>query len=144
MLTRAEHVAICQTCQKSVFNAKKGIVCSLTGEHANYDTLTCPDFLKDEVAFKRQIAAKERAEREQIESESFGFASKKGKNQVFGGIALILAGIVWIVTGLLFGRIFFYPIALIVFGVINIVKGGNNMKNQKKKEQNDILDDDLL
>jgi hypothetical protein len=42
-MTRDEHLVFCKVCVNRAFDPHLGIVCSLTGQHANFNP-TCPDF----------------------------------------------------------------------------------------------------
>ena len=42
---------------------------------------------------------------------------------IAGGVFMILIAVVWLVVGLAFNRLFFYPLILFVIGVIAIIKG---------------------
>jgi hypothetical protein len=58
---RESYLAICQTCSKSKFDRKKGLVCSLTNAHANFDLNSiCPSYENDEKFTRIQAAAKKR------------------------------------------------------------------------------------
>lgn len=42
---------------------------------------------------------------------------------VAGGMLMLLIAVVWLIVGLAFGRLYFYPIILVVIGIIAIGKG---------------------
>ena len=52
-MTREERIAICKTCENKRFNAEKGMVCSLTNEHADFLT-TCADYVVSQEAIEQQ------------------------------------------------------------------------------------------
>jgi hypothetical protein len=140
MKTRPEYVAICQTCLKSKFNSKKGLICSLTDKHAAFETEDCPDYEVQESAVRRQEAAARRKV-EEMEDKKGIFSGNAG---TIGGAILILLAIVWVTVGLvLMDRIFFYPIVLVLGGVISINKGIAKKKLQTRREQSTVLDDNL-
>ncbi|MFT5819488.1 MAG: hypothetical protein ACI8ZM_000712 [Crocinitomix sp.] len=140
MKTRQEYVAICQTCIKSKFDKKKGLVCGLTNEHAAFHTTECPDYEAEKKAIKRQ-EANERREIIAKEEQKGIFAGNGG---IIGGIALIILAIVWVTVGLvLMDRIFFYPIVLVIGGIITISKGVDKKKSQTRREHSMVIDDDF-
>ncbi|MGN0187821.1 MAG: hypothetical protein ACI392_08790 [Paludibacteraceae bacterium] len=51
-MTREEYVAICRNCKLRKFDAHKGIVCSLTGEHASFAD-ECENYKEDEKELAR-------------------------------------------------------------------------------------------
>lgn len=50
-MTREEHLSYCKTCVNRKMNIKKGLVCSLTNEIANF-VETCKDFKEDSIKKK--------------------------------------------------------------------------------------------
>ena len=140
MKSREEYVAICQTCLKGRFNSKKGLICSLTGEHAAFQTEECPDYEVQESAKRRQEAA-ERRKIEEMEDRKGIFSGKAG---IIGGIIMIILGIAWIAVGLIFiDRFFFYPIALIIAGIISINKGVQKKAAENQQERSTVIDDHI-
>lgn len=60
MTTRAEQLAYCKVCTNRSFDLQKGVVCKLTGEHADFID-SCPDFTLDtQQQGKLQEEAKEK------------------------------------------------------------------------------------
>lgn len=58
-MTRKERLEFCKICQKQKFDFKRGIVCSLTNEHADFEK-ECPSFVLNEKikaldAYKKDI-----------------------------------------------------------------------------------------
>ncbi len=140
MKTRQEYVAICQTCLKSKFDKKKGLVCTLTDEHAAFHTNDCPDYDPEKKAIRRQEATKRRVE-EAKEDEKGLFSGKAG---IVGGTIILILGIAWIILGLvLMGRFFFYPIILIIGGIISINKGIEKKATKNRIERSTVIDDEL-
>lgn len=138
--SRDYYVSICQTCSKSFFDRKKGIICSLTNEHAAFEK-DCTDYDGEEKAIKRQ-EANERRKKEELEEEAGIFGGKAG---IFGGIALVTLAVIVFVVGLAFmDRIFFYPIFLLVGGIISLSKGVSKREAAKKRERYDTLDGDEI
>lgn len=138
--SRDYYVSVCQTCSKSNFDRKKGLVCSLTNEHAAFEK-DCADYTAEEKAVKRQ-EAHVRRKIEEVESSSGIFGGKAG---IIGGIALVILGVLWFVLGIaLIDRIFFYPFFLIVAGIISVNNGANKRHTTIKREQYDTLDDEIF
>lgn len=138
--TRDYYVSVCQTCHKSTFDRKKGLLCSLTNEYAAFEK-ECPDYAAEEKAVKRQ-EAHVRRKIEEVESSSGIFGGKAG---IVGGIVLVVIGVLWFVLGIAFiDRIFFYPFFLIVAGIISINNGANKRNVTIKREQYDTLDDEII
>lgn len=152
-LSRAQYVAVCETCTHHKSDFKKGIICSLSGEYANFET-NCPSYEKDAQAVRHV----ERMQKHmQEESPAFATDAKSNANDVkgvftteqkmlnsgmIGGILMIVGGVVWIVAGLAVNRIFFYPIFLIIAGIIATVKGAaKKAKEMQKPDTSHILDD---
>ncbi len=134
-MDRAYRLQYCKQCNLRNFNREKGVVCSLTGEHATFDA-TCESFDRDEDEAKKIQLQKQQATQTQASSGS------KTNMGIIGGSLAIVGAIVWFFGGLAINRIFFYPFFLVVYGIISIVKGVNQMKAEKSKiVYNDILDD---
>jgi hypothetical protein len=70
---------------------------------------------------RRPKLRRESARGPSVTFESGWFGSFNGG--VIGGLLMILIAGVWFVLGLSFGRIFFYPIFLVIAGIVSIVKG---------------------
>lgn len=139
MKTRQDYIAICQTCLKSKFDKKKGLVCSLTSEYADFINEECPDYKAEEKAIRRQKAAKRRVSEEKEDQK--GIFS--GKASIIGGTILVILGLAWIILGLvLIERFFFYPIVLIIGGIISINKGAEKKVAENRREQSTVIDDD--
>lgn len=142
MLTRQEYVAICETCVKHKGDFKRGIVCSLTDDYANFDT-TCPHYEKDELAVKRIARMKQHIQSESASTSGVFEAEAKMLNSgLWGGILMIVGGIVWLIVGLAINRIFFYPFFLIIAGIVVLVKAANKqVKKTQRRNTSDVLDD---
>ncbi len=70
---------------------------------------------------RRPKLRRESARGPSVTFESGWFGSFNGG--VIGGLLMILIAGVWFILGLGFGRIFFYPIFLVIAGVVSIVRG---------------------
>ena len=157
MLSREEYVAVCETCIKREFNSKKGIVCSLTKEHADFED-TCLNFEEDPLAIdrkKRMEKHKDQMLTRQLSRENFVPTLNKNRkrgpfaverNMMNGsagtGILMIIGGLVWLFLGLQSDYIFYYPIFLVIGGVIVLIKSGIKKAQEiQRPDTSDILDD---
>lgn len=145
MFSRKEQLEICQTCQRKLFDKQKGMLCGLTNEFAAFESV-CPDYLLNPIAAKRA----ERVENQKDNLPSidegsrgmFGTEKKLLNSGIGGGILMIVGGTVWIILGLMADHIFFYPIFLIIGGIIVLVKGlAQRAKQMAKPDTSGILDD---
>ena len=138
MMTRAEYVAICETCLKRKNNLKKGLLCSLTNEYANFNTV-CPDYAQDAVIIQQQ---KDAASGGQAKVPVFETENNLFKSGIWGGVAMLVGGVAWIVIGLAVDRIFFYPIFLIIAGIVVVVReSAKKAKQLNRPDTSGILDD---
>jgi len=72
-------------------------------------------------------------EKEEIEEESLGLSYLGIKNGVLAGQIAILGAILWLILGVIYlDRIFFYPFALIVIGIVAWNKGAKRRKKEQK------------
>ncbi len=142
MLSREDYVKVCQTCTKSKFDNKKGLVCSLTMEHANFSNSICPDIEVDPKAEKRQARTATSATA-YLDSPTRPTGRPK---DLWIGLLMLIGGTVWFIVGIAaINRIFFYPIILVAMGIVYIVKGGGAVNSSKKvNADSDILDDEII
>lgn len=141
-LSRAEYVAICETCFKQKFDSKKGIICSLTGNPADFEE-TCPEYDKDQAVIDRIRKNKQYEESALVVSGGYFSSEKKMMGSGFiGGMLMAAAGVVLLIIGLSLNRIFFYSFFLIIGGVVVMIK--SLVKRARKLQRPDtsqILDD---
>lgn len=86
--------------------------------------------------------------KQHIQSESastsgvFEAEAKMLNSGLWGGILMIVGGIVWLIVGLAINRIFFYPFFLIIAGIVVLVKAANKqVKKTQRRNTSDVLDD---
>lgn len=144
-MDRSHHLNFCKKCKNRSFDLKKGILCSLTNDYANFFN-DCPSFIEDtDAAAKLELEEKLKIEREQSE-ESLGLSSFGIKNGITAGMVLIAFGFCWILFGIMYlDRIFFFPFVLIILGIIVWAKGhkkANLNKNPSIKDDS-VLDRDF-
>lgn len=97
-MNRQDYVRICRQCQNSKMDFKLGIVCGLTGKHANFIG-SCEHFIADEVEVQKEFERKEK-ERELLEElQQYHDKSKKFNQNMFTIriVVLVVIGIVALV-----------------------------------------------
>lgn len=81
-MNRQNYVRICRQCQNSKMDFKLGIVCGLTGKHADF-IKTCEHFIPDEVEVQKEMERKQQ-ERQLIEEiRQYNQKSKKINKTIF-------------------------------------------------------------
>ncbi len=138
-MTREEQVSYCLNCELRSFNPKKGVLCSLTNEYADFEDF-CDSFKLDFAAKNRNTKHSDRQADKQLLKDTLGLSA-------FGVKSISVAG--WIVTGfgvfllflfLMFGRISIWGMGLMTVGLYTVNKGRNQKKCFIDK---DALDNDL-
>lgn len=144
-MTRDEHLKYCTICTKRKFDSKKGVVCSLTQEYANFET-TCPDFYLDVVAKDTKDRYEAQNTVQAVDSDTMGLSKYGVKNGIVAGIIIIAGALTWLIVGLSAGWIFYYPIFLIIAGIVVLIKGiiTESKKPGKKKISENILDEEII
>lgn len=95
-MDRNHRLAICQQCKKRGFNPNRGIVCSLTNEHATFER-SCPDYEEDPKARDHYERLKAARAADRLYDETNGF-SKFGITNGFAiGFMILLLGLLWLV-----------------------------------------------
>lgn len=144
-LSRKEQLEFCKKCINRKFIPEKGLVCSKTGEWADFEG-ECQSFVLDDVLLIREAEyEEERKIRRMNNWDPFGIRKRGIRSELLYGIVLLLIGSVWLYFGMKIGLLFFYPVALIIFGGILFIIGFVRLvwkMNNKKKSQNreEILD----
>ena len=108
-MTREEQLEFCSVCTKRAFDNKVGIICSLTGAAATFES-SCPDFEEDE----REVETKQQW------NESLKSSTEKDLNK--GRYALFLIAILYTVIGFIEG--FVMEGHLLLFGIIDWIIAG--------------------
>ena len=143
-MNREEHLEYCQVCAKREFSMKKGLICSLTGEWADFDPL-CDNYEPDQKAFDSRAVKRALLAEEQLASDTSGLSRFGIKNGIVAGIILIIIAIAWFVVGIVsLNRIFLYPFGLVVLGIIAIIKGFGHTKKYLDKKQKSVTDAEIL
>lgn len=122
-MTREAQLEYCTLCLNRKFSLKEGVICALTEVRADFDD-TCPSYSEDADAVKRKKELAElRLAREQ-ESETAGLSKYGIKNQLVAGLIVFLAGLMWLVVGLVgLNLLFFFPMFMIAIGLVIIALG---------------------
>ncbi len=147
-MTRAEQLKYCQICLNRTFSKQEGIICKLTNQKADFKT-QCTTFEKDVDAYYHQKLFEMRRQESHIPKDYVCGLEKYGiKNGIVAGIVLLIIGIGWLVIGLKYNFIFWYPLILIIVGLF-VLGGGifNAIIRQKiKKNSQQIMfnDDEIL
>ena len=94
MMDREAYLRICKKCQNRKMDFKLGLVCGLTGKHADFD-VTCDDFLADEIEVQKEREQKEKEKELIREIQAYNKKSKKINNSLF-----ILKIIVYAIIGI--------------------------------------------
>lgn len=71
---------------------------------------------------------------DEFEKDMAKLRHRNGIIYSLGGIFMFVGGSVWLVIGLLLGRIYFYPPILMLFGIIIIIRGILIYIGKKKEE----------
>ena len=73
--------------------------------------------------FKRYILSKRAAEAQRTSNNAGIFGPGGIRSGMLGGVAMVAFAIVWFIVGLMFERIFIYPVILFIVGVIAFIRG---------------------
>ncbi len=146
-MNREHRIQFCQKCTKRSFSPKSGIVCSLTDAPAEFET-TCPDYDEDAKEAKMIALVQEERDKEKegTKIDPLKFEKKVFNGGIWGGVAAMVGSLIWFIAGIQMGRIFYYPIALFIFGTIGLIRGiiAKNAEIKKQSFDTTILDDDIL
>lgn len=142
-MTRKERLSYCTVCSLRAFDRNKGVVCSITNEHAIFE-VNCKDFRKDEELSKKQKEKKAEIEKTKLDKETWGLSALGIKNLVVVGLIFMsLSLAVGLLLYFKFQLVSLYPVIVFVLSVITIGKGLTRNKKQKNKLSKDILDDSI-
>ncbi len=144
-MDRTYRLSFCQQCIKRGFNPNRGVVCSLTNEHATFDK-SCPDYEEDARAKVQADLLREAREKDQLYEETDGFSRIGITNGYIIGSIFLLGGIIWIISGWIgLKSLFIYPFLLIGYGVYKIIR--TSVKTAEKKrdlqKKRDLLDGEV-
>lgn len=140
-MNREQRLRFCEKCTLRNFSAQKGIVCSLTNEHADFNGI-CPNYNEDERAARLVEEENSARAANEMKDDTLGFSLVGIKNGIVAGTVVILLAIIWFVVGItMMNRIFFYPAFLVIIGGIAINKGIKKKKESSRKGKGDLLDD---
>jgi cbb3-type cytochrome oxidase subunit 3 len=142
-MTREYHLSYCKKCQNRAFNPKKGIVCKLTGEQADFET-SCPDFNVDEVQAALVDAEDKVKAANKLKEETFGLDKFGFTNRLAAAKGLVLIGGVWFVLGFgLINRVFIWPVGMVLVGVVFWIFEGKKKIDAKRIKRGELDDIDI-
>lgn len=122
MKSRAEYLSFCKVCTNRKFDNTEGLVCSLTGEWADYNG-ECEHYVEDETAKIREINARKGCEEIYLSEKTGGLHRFGIKNGGVAGFIILLLGLGWLVGGIIYMQVvFYYSFAVIVSGMIILGK----------------------
>lgn len=143
-MTRAEQLKFCQICRHRKFDPTKGLICTYTGEWANFSN-HCSQYSEDETAVRNQAIFEQSRQSINIsEDPTFGLEKLGIKNGLLAGILLLSIGITWLLGGLWYGVLFYYSFILIFFGCIGLIISSINRIKKHKQQQNMVSYDDII
>lgn len=128
-MTREEYLEFCMICTKRKMDMGKGIVCSLTNEHANFDT-NCKDFVKDPLAELEHLEKKLRNTGDHKSGHAYDF--KKNKQQ---GVFVILLGVVLLILTTVLAKItgvYIVSVGVLFYGIYQYRRGVEQEKIMKE------------
>lgn len=121
MMTREERLEFCLICFKSQRTMKKGLVCSITQEQADFEG-DCINFELDPTAEKMEMERKLRATGDHESGDPINFQKNKDQGVLFVFLSFILSIIFWVMLSgyvviVLFPGLLFTGIAMYRRGV---------------------------
>lgn len=135
----------CLTCNNKFFRRDKGVVCGLTKEKPGFIG-KCKDYSGNEELIEARRLHLETLKNTE-ESESTGGLNGLGvKDPVMAGIILTVLFFILNIILLSYNRISFWLIALLIFGVVVLVKGIITKRKNiaKRKGLKNTLDGEFL
>ena len=148
MKTRQAYLDDCKVCTNRSFDMKKGLICSLTKEHAAYEEPECSNFNFDQVAADKKAVSDALRKEDAENSATLGLAKFGIKNQIVAGILIITVALSWLIIGISNNLIFYYPIILLIAGLVVTIRGliteNKKVKAKKDNSSSEILDDRFI
>lgn len=122
-MDRAYRLQFCEKCSLRSFSIKKGLICSITNEPADFDE-KCSNYIVDLRAEKEVIERNLDQAKRQQHKDTMGLSKYGIKNGIVAGCVLLITALVWLALGIaLLERIFYFPFVMIVLGIIAIERG---------------------
>ena len=131
-MTRAQRLKYCRICTNRKLDLKKGLLCGLTDELADFEN-TCSDFDEDVAEKKKLLKSDLRAAGEQGVGDSIDWA----KNKSNGGIILFIGVMAAIALHVMGVQSLRFGMWLIIAAYSSIAYGANQIR--KGIEQEKIL-----
>jgi hypothetical protein len=126
----------CLQCKKRSFSPQHGVVCSLTMEIANFNG-NCAEYVIDEERADSIARSTEYNNEAEVAERTRGWTAFGVKSGSIAGILTMSVAILWLVVGLFFGYLFYYPIILFFIGFVTMIKG---IRSKTREKSNDLLD----
>jgi hypothetical protein len=134
-MNRLEHLEFCKFCLNRAFSPQKGIICKLTDDIADFK-YTCKQYKKDSIAILQEQNYREEARlRSYPKDFTFGLEKYGLRNGIITGVLLLIFGFTWLLTGLNYNLIYWYPFILIIGGTITLLHGIINSVIRKKLDK---------
>jgi hypothetical protein len=134
-MDRSDQLKFCKICLNRTFSPKKGIICNLTNDIPKFRH-TCKDYKKDSVAILQEQNYREEARlRSYPKDFTFGLEKYGLRNGIITGVLLLIFGTIWLLIGLNYNRIFWYPFILIIGGLITFTHGTINTIIRKRLDK---------
>lgn len=137
-MTRHEHLQFCKICTNRKLDMKRGLLCGLTGEYADFEG-TCKDFQEDEKEKERQFVKDLAA----TGHSQVGSATDYKKNKEQGGVIAFIGILIAVGTHAIADSIGFFilPYGAIIWGGIQYLRGVEQEKiylaRQEHEEKHD-------
>lgn len=123
-MDRVEQLKYCTICKKRQFDIEKGVLCSLTGDYADFEG-ACPTYEFDQDEFTKIEQRKSLQANNQNRTVSGAHAPKKSNVQMVLGIIIIVIAVVLLFLNLSIGADgirLLTPFILIIGGIITIAR----------------------
>ena len=135
----------CLHCMNKKFDLKRGVVCNLTDAKPDWD-FSCDKYDRNDGLYRNHLIQKEKENKLEAESATLGFSQVGIKSGIVAGMIVMVLSIVWLLVGLSFNWIFYYPFILFIFGAIAFVRGIIKRKKRKAKTKSsvEILDAPII
>jgi len=144
MLSRQQQLQYCNICKNRKKTPDSVIVCQLTDKKADFSD-SCEYYEKDSQLMEANMIRRRNIRKQKLRSDFvFGLDRIGIKNGIVAGILLLFIGIIWLIVGINFGYIFWYPTILILMGVTALIIGVfNSIRRSIARDQSmeDQIDD---
>ncbi|MCC5916613.1 MAG: hypothetical protein JJU02_04725 [Cryomorphaceae bacterium] len=132
-MNREEQLEFCKTCKNRKLDLKKGLLCGLTNQYADFEN-TCKDFHEDTKEAERHLNLKLAS----TGNYEIGSSTDYKKNKDQGTLIAMIGMLIAIITHAIANEIGFFilPYGAVIWGGIQYFKGVEQekvfMENKKK------------